>query len=99
MNSNTAHLVLNYLPGMGVPTRADLKERYRILARQVHPDRGGDVDRFHAVETAYRTLQAHFATRPCVECRGKKVTVTTIGWRGFEEPCRHCAETGVEPWA
>jgi curved DNA-binding protein CbpA len=35
---------------------ADIKAAYRKLAREHHPDKGGDVARFQAIEEAYRIL-------------------------------------------
>jgi DnaJ-class molecular chaperone len=35
---------------------ADIKAAYRKLARAHHPDKGGDVERFQAIEEAYRVL-------------------------------------------
>lgn len=37
-------------------TDADIKQAYRRLASQHHPDKGGDTQKFQEVEAAYRTL-------------------------------------------
>jgi len=39
-------------------TPSQVKRAYRRLARQHHPDRGGDVRRFHALQAAYQRLVA-----------------------------------------
>lgn len=38
------------------PTKADIKQQYRKLAQQHHPDRGGDQDRFIDLRQAYEYL-------------------------------------------
>jgi hypothetical protein len=43
-----------------------LKRAYRRLARQHHPDRGGDARRFHDLQAAYRRLAADDAEAPVV---------------------------------
>lgn len=43
-----------------------LKRAYRRLARQHHPDRGGDARRFHELRAAYRRLAADDADAPVV---------------------------------
>jgi hypothetical protein len=36
-------------------TKADIRGAYRVLSRQHHPDRGGDVETFKLVKDAYET--------------------------------------------
>jgi DnaJ-class molecular chaperone len=51
--------VKNYYEILGVTkdaTPADLKQAYRRLASQHHPDKGGDTTRFQEIEEAYRVL-------------------------------------------
>jgi curved DNA-binding protein CbpA len=37
-------------------TAEQIKQQYRILAHQHHPDRGGDAERFKRISTAYEVL-------------------------------------------
>lgn len=44
--------------GVGADATADeIKQAYRQLARQHHPDAGGDAERFHQIQQAYEALQ------------------------------------------
>lgn len=43
-------------------TPTQVKRAYRRLARQHHPDRGGDARRFHALQAAYQQLAVDDAT-------------------------------------
>lgn len=45
-------------------TPGQLKRAYRRLARQHHPDRGGDVRRFHDLQVAYQRLVAEEPSAP-----------------------------------
>jgi curved DNA-binding protein CbpA len=43
--------------GLGAPTTlADARKSYRALARELHPDVGGDEERFKQVAEAYQFL-------------------------------------------
>tara|TARA_R110001592_G_scaffold43527_3_gene140973 strand:+ start:2829 stop:3647 length:819 start_codon:yes stop_codon:yes gene_type:complete len=51
---------MNYYDVLGLaPTCSpkDIQSAYRTLAKQCHPDSGGDVDKFHAVSEAYDILK------------------------------------------
>ncbi len=46
---------------LGVPINASpeqVKDAYRILVAKHHPDKGGDVERFHRVQQAWELFQA-----------------------------------------
>lgn len=46
------------LLGLDGPADAtEVRRAYRRLARQLHPDAGGDADRFHAVQLAFETVR------------------------------------------
>ena len=66
-------------------TEANIKKAYRALVKEVHPDSGtpGDVERFHALQTAYETL-SHPERRRAYDATP---TTTPVSWTGgFEEP-------------
>jgi hypothetical protein len=52
----SAALALEILGFATMPGRADLGARWRRLAKERHPDRGGSERRFAQTETAYRYL-------------------------------------------
>ena len=43
-------------------TYQDVKQQYRRLAMQHHPDRGGKADQFQAINQAFGVLQRYFVT-------------------------------------
>ena len=64
----------------GLPVDADehaVKARYRQLAKQVHPDRGGDVEAFRQVHWALEVLLSPLPEQP---------TGFTVGSDGQAEP-------------
>jgi len=51
--------VTDYYEILGIErtaTDAEIRDAYRKIAQSVHPDKGGGVDEFQAISTAYRTL-------------------------------------------
>lgn len=59
---------------LGVPASAGpvtLKRAYRRLAREHHPDRGGDPDTFHRLRLAYERLATETGQQPPVAARGR----------------------------
>jgi len=49
----------DYYAALGVPRTAtadDIKRAFRKLASQTHPDKGGDTQKFQAIQQAYATL-------------------------------------------
>ena len=51
--NNTLYDDLGLLPDC---TQAEIKQQYRILAHQHHPDRGGDEEQFKKIKLAYEIL-------------------------------------------
>lgn len=56
-----ARQVLGLAPSAGP---GELKRAYRRLAREHHPDRGGDPASFHRIRAAYERLGGHDGERP-----------------------------------
>lgn len=55
------HEALDVLGLRGRPAPDDVKRAYRRLARELHPDAGGDAIAFHRVREAYELLEAQDA--------------------------------------
>jgi hypothetical protein len=63
MDRHTALDMLGLEDGAGL---ADVKQRFRMLARDRHPDVGGDPAAFQDLHTAYELLRAELADAPTV---------------------------------
>jgi hypothetical protein len=55
--------------------RAQAKLRYRKLALQLHPDRGGDLEKFQQINAAWQVLQKLSMQVPDRPIRKSKLTV------------------------
>jgi hypothetical protein len=61
-SGKTALLQARQVLGVGPDaTVEEIKQAYRRLARQHHPDAGGDAEQFHRIQQAYEVLQQHAA--------------------------------------
>ncbi|MFP4312101.1 MAG: DnaJ domain-containing protein [Nitriliruptoraceae bacterium] len=59
-------------------TPGQAKRAYRRLARQHHPDRGGDPRRFHAIQAAYQRLSADGPAPPAAPAARPSRTPRTV---------------------
>jgi len=84
---------------LGVPdtvTPEQLKERWRALALEHHPDRGGDADAFQRLLEAYRRLIAVVSEpRPCLECKGSGRRRVVRGFSSILLDCEACGGIGL----
>jgi DnaJ-class molecular chaperone len=67
----------DYYAALGVPKTAtsdEIKRAFRKLASQHHPDKGGDTQKFQAIQQAYATLVMN-----------KNVLNTTIPDHSFQD--------------
>lgn len=83
---------------MGLPSYAskeDVKKRWRQLAKQHHPDSGGDNDQFvywHEVYTKALEQVEHQSI--CPACHGSKRMRVVKGFFSMTIPCIICNGTG-----
>lgn len=86
-------------------TEADVKLRYRQLAMKAHPDRGGTVAQFQALQKAYEEALAEVGgvaidsdlgvfTQVCMDCAGNGYTLRGSGFSTIKFTCSHCGGTG-----
>jgi DnaJ-class molecular chaperone len=70
---------------------AEVRARYYELAATAHPDHGGSVDQFHALNKAFKEAWEWAWNAPCTACEGKGHTYlgTTLMW------CSSCQHTGL----
>jgi DnaJ-class molecular chaperone len=83
---------------LGLTTSAsadDVKKRYRELALDAHPDRGGDPGKFNELHQAYARLLEQRESpgkRPCANCKGKRKVTQARGFSVIKVPCPECKE-------
>lgn len=83
---------------LGLPPAAtthEIKSRWRTLASQHHPDRGGDTEVFIRLRHAYTEALAE-ARRPkrCDVCAGTGRVPQARGFTTIQMPCKTCGGTG-----
>lgn len=78
-------------------TLGELKESFRHLALELHPDLGGDRDRFEAIREAYNRLlpEAKLKAEKCSDCSGLGSTTTpSASFTPMKQVCPTCGGTG-----
>jgi len=80
-------------------TAAQVREAWKRLAQQHHPDRGGDQATFIRLQAHYKKALAEAsAPRPCKACKGTGRIIQTNGWTTAHLYCFDCNGTGsVQP--
>lgn len=77
-------------------TRAQAKDAYRALARECHPDRGGDRARWDQLQAAYRrALEELGRPRLCPACNGLKTITVSRRGRLVAKTCETCHGAGL----
>lgn len=103
MNVENHYATLQAHPSM---TDLEIREHYRKLTRQHHPDKGGDAAAFAAVTAAYKAVgtaraRAQYRARlallapMCGGCQGEGYTQRSKGFTAVETaPCGLCGGCG-----
>jgi len=91
-------VVASPFEALGLPetaTEAQVKEAWRKLASQHHPDRGGDADEFGRLRKAYdEALELAAEPLDCSKCEGTGYTVVRRGFESAKVRCGQCGGTG-----
>ena len=103
--------MINHYAVLGMPpasTLAELKDRYRHLARKAHPDMGGDAEQFTAITEAGQTLtekgrrssyddMLRLLNRPCEKCDGRGVLYVQVSFTNtIAQRCAACNGEGYD---
>lgn len=99
MSLSSAFGVLGLSPEATVDA---VKARWRELARQHHPDKGGDAETFHKFRQAYMTalqaaIKASKRRGDCSDCAGTGKVVNPLMSRSFHVVrirCKTCGGRG-----
>lgn len=84
---------------LGLPETAtpeEVKARWRELASEHHPDKGGDAEKFDEYRQAYeRAYREASEPKPCQPCGGSGKRVVQRGFAQIKLPCEACNGSGV----
>lgn len=83
---------------LGLPvsaTVAEVKKQYYRLARERHPDAGGDENQFRVLYAAYAVALRH-ASEPkvCEACHGNGTIIKMYGFSSLTYVCETCNGKG-----
>lgn len=75
----------------------EVQTRWRELASEHHPDRGGDPEKFHVCREAYEAaLKESEEPKPCAECGGVGKIRVSRGFNQVTTTCPTCRGSGVK---
>jgi DnaJ-class molecular chaperone len=78
-------------------TPLEVKMRWRILASEHHPDKGGDASKFDMYRSAYEeALRLSEMEKPCDECGGAGKITTMRGFHQIKVACPICSGSGIK---
>jgi len=83
---------------LGLPEDAStdqIRTRWRELRSQLHPDHGGDAEKFHQASRAYDDAMAEAQEpKPCLTCGGAGSVKVSRGFNVITMHCAVCDGTG-----
>jgi hypothetical protein len=71
-------------------TAVEVRFAYHNMARELHPDGGGNAEAFTALRENYAKAMREVSARKCVTCGGKKRVTYRVGWSSVEVRCPTC---------
>lgn len=72
-------------------TVSEVRFAYHAKARELHPDLGGDPDKFDVLRKHYSEALQKIAERKCATCNGTRKVTHTVGWSSVESRCPTCS--------
>jgi len=91
-NQDTPLGILGLPPNSSV---ADIQARWRQLRSELHPDHGGDAEKFHQASEAYAAaIYEARQPRPCPPCGGAGTTQVVSGFSTIKMSCEACGGSG-----
>jgi len=93
------------LKKLGLPSTATLEElrlRWKALAFELHPDRGGKLDDFVDFKAAFDDAERFLGgidtnADKCLQCKGSGLIGYATGWTQVRFLCQFCGGTGRRP--
>ena len=78
-------------------TVEEIKARWKHLASETHPDKGGDSEEFNKYRQAYtEALAIASEPKPCTHCGGKGKLEVTSGFTVMSVRCNPCNGKGIQ---
>ena len=94
MNLREAYTLLGFEELYAKPK--EVRSKYLVLSRTIHPDNGGSADAFSQLNDAYDIARRHAENLACTECDGKKEITEWVGFSPVKHRCPRCAGSGLE---
>lgn len=83
---------------LGLPptaTTEEVKAKWKSLASQHHPDKGGDAETFQLMREAYsKAIKQASKPKKCPTCNGTGKRTESHGFHSIQISCRHCKGSG-----
>lgn len=80
-------------------TPDEVRKKYKSLCQIHHPDKGGNIDDYHALNSAYQEVRKIVEKRfekssQCPMCEGSGKTEKRGGFSGIKITCTFCKGSG-----
>jgi len=79
-----------------ISSKADLKKEYRRLCAVLHPDKGGDKEKFATMRKKYLD-KLSLINDYCTSCDGLGYIRSSKGFINVDQRCENCSGSGDMP--